>query len=409
MGDIYDYIFNIKIFGNTFELKLCNKYKLGEGSYGVVYFANINNVKCVIKILRGKCNLESEVYFYNKYYSSTHNNTASIPIYYQSGNIQNNIDNMIYDYIILEYVGFFTLKALMKNINRRNKENFDLLNKMIQIIYNTGTILLEDIHDNGLVCRDIKPENIIISDCVLSYFIYNLNLNITIPYYVCLDKNIKLEDIINNYNNSKYENILRFVDLGMFGDLDALDENFKFNDIRFAIDYIKFEPFDTLFITTMTYLSPFSIFNFKKFIDKRNFKEKKFNLIMLKKLLKKSDNWTYNLLFTIIIYSLYGNYDMYVNCNSPSMLKYYNYDEYSGTNKYLKFCIFDIIDDKIIIKKEILNVLLDNNVFISCSVLSNINTIMNTVQCFLNCKTNNKFPFEINLDFKNKENIVKLL
>ena len=47
----------------------------------------------------------------------------------------------------------------------------DEIIKIIEIIYLTGLLFIDSFHNYELICRDIKDENFIVSDQILSYLV----------------------------------------------------------------------------------------------------------------------------------------------------------------------------------------------------------------------------------------------
>lgn len=139
-----------KMLGNRYELI----EKIGEGGMGLVYKAKCHllNRYVAVKILKPELTEDEE--FVNKFRkeslssaSLSHPNIVNI---YDVG-----VEDGIY-YIVMEYVKGKTLKEIIKE--RAPMPYNDVINISRQIC-----CALEHAHDNNIIHRDIKPQNIMVT------------------------------------------------------------------------------------------------------------------------------------------------------------------------------------------------------------------------------------------------------
>ncbi len=427
---------NVNILNNEATVKLFNSDKIGSGSYGSVYFIHKNNISIqnkyvlqgcnfVIKIFCNQEDIINEEYFYKIYQRRNNGKIKSLPCCYGCGVTFDKNTNEKFYYIILEYIGCLTLKNvfnIMTNFKKELSSHASDINELVKILYSICLEYCDSLHKINLVGRDIKPENIIVSDNICSYLISILGREIMNKFifenlFYVIPLEISIKEIINLYKTEKYENILRFVDVGLFGDIGVIcsDNNYnkysKYNKYFFS-HFIDFEPFDGLFVSTVTYLSPFSIFNLSSLINSYGFTSKKEYINILIKFLKLSDYWIINVLFAFyfcdIFNNINGNYIENLK-NEESCIKKYCKNKNNKTYKFIDCVIFDInenANDKnknIYIKKFILDRLQKDNLEI-CEFITNFFYNIIDIICYINRFSSNEndyFPFE--LDFSKKE------
>jgi serine/threonine protein kinase len=308
--------FDINIVNNL-NIKIKDDLMIGKGAYGnVFYIGELNGKKCVIKISLTEDNnnkYEIENYFYIKYESNS-SCIKSLPSVLYIGKTENKLDSKKYDYIILEYVGVYNLCKIFNNIfNPKSDASY-----IVNILYNCLYIQLRSIHKTNIVYRDISPANIVISDMITSFLMkkyFSFNNDIQSELYKCIPQNITIEDIINKFIDKKYDELVKFVDAGIFCDLDVIDNINKYDadNIFICGNFYEFDDLDGLFGSTIEYTSPFCIFDFSSLICKI---ENKSNIRkLIKNLLKLSDIWSLNIVFTIYLFNIVtkNNYHGYIN------------------------------------------------------------------------------------------------
>jgi serine/threonine-protein kinase len=139
-----------KILGKRYELI----EKIGEGGMGLVYKAKCHllNRYVAVKILKPELTADEE--FINKFRKESQS-SASL----SHPNIVNIYDVGLEDgiyYIVMEYVKGKTLKDIIKE--RAPMPYYEIINIGRQIC-----LALEHAHNNGIIHRDVKPQNILIT------------------------------------------------------------------------------------------------------------------------------------------------------------------------------------------------------------------------------------------------------
>ena len=140
-----------QVLGNRYELL----EKIGEGGMSVVYKARCNKLDrlVAVKILKREfCDNEEIV----KKFKIEATAIATL----SDTNIVNVLDvgtQEDINYIVMEYVKGKTLKEIINNEGPLGYE--DAINKALQI-----SEALKCAHDNGIIHRDVKPQNILVSE-----------------------------------------------------------------------------------------------------------------------------------------------------------------------------------------------------------------------------------------------------
>lgn len=287
------------------ELCLVKELLLGKGTYGEVYcIGNRNirnqNIECVIKIVQNeKMNNEyqNEAHFYKT--SSTKNNIFKfLPQFDRIGkayDLKNN-KKISYDYMILEYVGKKNLDLVISKLVFSNNNN---VSKYFNILYICLFSHLQLIHESDLSIRDIAFNNIVVNDCILEQ--YNNGYG------------FKLDKLIGLFNQKRYGDIVRFIDLGLAGDIKYLIEMKKYdpsNYMFFGNFYNICDGIEGIFVGRNNNLSPFCKFNFSSFINLTENEKTSNNSLLMKAILDNclvmSDFWSLCIIFTINLYNTTG-------------------------------------------------------------------------------------------------------
>lgn len=139
-----------KILGNRYEIV----EKIGEGGMGLVYKAKCHLLNRYVAVKMLKPEFTGDEEFINKFKkeslssaSLSHPNIVNI---YDVG-----VEDGIY-YIVMEYVKGKTLKEIIRE--RAPLQYFEIINICRQIC-----LALEHAHNNNIIHRDIKPQNILIT------------------------------------------------------------------------------------------------------------------------------------------------------------------------------------------------------------------------------------------------------
>lgn len=141
----------VKMIADRYEI-LDN---LGEGGMADVYLAmdTILNRKVAIKILRGELSDDpiALVRFQREANAASKLDHPNVVDVYDVGEYQNK------HYIVMEYVSGKTLKQLISQRGALHKE--EAVNIMKQL-----TSAVEHAHENNIIHRDIKPQNVMVKD-----------------------------------------------------------------------------------------------------------------------------------------------------------------------------------------------------------------------------------------------------
>lgn len=129
--------------------------KIGEGGMADVYLAmdTVLNREVALKILRGDLSSDpvALLRFQREANAASNINHDNVVGIYDVGEDQNN------HYIVMEYIRGKTLKQLI--IQRGALEKEEAVNIMKQLV-----MAVSEAHDNEIIHRDIKPQNIMIKD-----------------------------------------------------------------------------------------------------------------------------------------------------------------------------------------------------------------------------------------------------
>jgi serine/threonine protein kinase len=414
--------YNIKININNKPvcIQFNEKTKLGEGQYGYVYFLSqnnfdndINNNKYVIKISKDEFDdFSFENYIYYKYHKSTEK-IKCIPECIVSGKTINMITGKKHNYLILTYAGFLTFKNFISLLVVNKNCLFSEITNIIKIIYSTGLHFIKSLHNHNIICRDLKPENIIVSDYLLYYLMDKIGIDKLqkyIPSFILnIIKNINhvsYQNIYDFYTSQKYENIIQFIDVGLFCDINVLthDQIYSKKNEKCYAEFYNFDPFDSLFATTMSFLSPFALFNFSSLINNFSNDDKKDFIHIIKTLMKLSDYWSFNIVFIYFFYSFIGDYYRDIIKIECFIKKFYeNKKIYSY--KFLDSLFFDVnidaqMNKQIYLKEVICDKINKYNFRINDYVFDYINNVIKLTQyllLFIN-KNNNTLPFCIDIN-----------
>jgi serine/threonine protein kinase len=422
-----DIIYDLNILNSELNIQVSENNFIGKGTYGNVYYVgNIMGINSVIKINKsdGKNNdYEHEAYFYRKYNSNKLFNLSehvdrSLPFLLDFGKTKNKIDNKIYDYMILEYVGINNLYIALKTRVVDYEEK--IIYKMIfNCIYNH----IISFHKSNLVYRDVSLANIVLSDEVTSFLIpksYRFSEKISENLVNLIPKNICIKDIMENYIHKTYGKIVKFVDGGMFGDLDFIYNNssYKRNSYLFCGDFNEFNMLDGMFAATLLYVSPFCLFNLSFIIN--NYKEEQMtknikNLVV--NILKLADIWSLCIGYAIHLHdtnSVNLIYQVIVNSKIKKNPKTYSKDGFNGTNEntfnWMPFFVMN--DNKILLVKELANILDPDTNLVNkeyALLRETISVIINEILSFSNLILSHSVKKILNYNLCFDENVINIL
>lgn len=377
--------FSFALFDNANVIDIKHDAFIGSGVYGEVYYlGKIKDTKCVIKITKstGKYNeYVSEYHFYKKHHE---NNNNSVPRAIKIGCAINLLNMKQYDYLILEYVGFFSLKKILDSIHDADEEE----KQIFAILYKSLNIQLKFLHKSNITLRDITPGNIVLNDKIgyyfaKKYFTLGGNLNAT-TNAICECKTC-FSDIIELFNNEDYNNIAKFVDMGVAFDINELYKTKIYNkENKYAFcSFVNLYGLEGLFASTLTYISPFCMMNL---IDILNSSLPDDILIISKDnisaMLKIADVWSLNILFLICLHDGM-NKNKYLKKKQKYISPYAKkYNEHISENTfiYMPFTSY---------KTFSLNIELTLNEYFFEEQMENIyNTIMQKIEIILHIANN---------------------
>lgn len=400
--NIDNLIYDFDVFDGKLNILIGEKYFIGKGSYGKVYYVgNIEGKKCVIKIAKSDENFnefEQDVYFYKKYYSTKssnliNNDDRSLPFLLDFGKAKNKLDNNYYDYMILEYVGINNLYYVLKT-KVVDKEEKIIFKMIFNCLYNH----LLSFHKSNLVYRDVSPANIVLSDEVISLLI-NKNLRyrekINENLIGLIPKNEQINNIMENYIHQSYGKIVKFVDGGMFGDLDFVYKNdiYDKSNYLFFGDFIEFNMIDGMFSSTLQYISPFCLFNLSSIVNncKKGQVGENIKLLIINTL-KLADIWSLCIGYIIHLHDTNNTnllYQVKVNSKSKKVPKTYSKYGLNGTteNTLNSMPFYVLYDNNILLVKELAEILDTNTKLFNeeyNSLRECISTIINEILVFAN-------------------------
>lgn len=419
--------FDFDVLDGKLNILIKEKTFIGRGAYGSVYYIGIiSGINSVIKINKSdnKFNeFEYEAYFYRKYnmgklYNFNDYQDRSLPFLLDYGKTKNKIDNKIYDYMIIEYVGINNLYSILKT------SDIDYGEKLIcKMIFNCLYNHLQSFHKSNLIYRDVNPTNIVLSDNVTSFLIsksYSFSEKINKNFLDLIPKKNSIENIIKKYIGKSYGNIVKFVDGGMFGDVDYIYNNATYtrNNYFFYGAFPEFNMLDGMFASTIYYISPFCLFNLSSIIN--IYKEDRVsqnirNLVI--NILRISDIWSLCILYAIHIHDTNNvklSYKSIINSKFKKNPKTYSEIGSDGTNEntinYMPFYVS--CNNKIILVKELMDILdLDKKIMhIDYDVLrENISIIINEILSLANLILSYSIKQKINYILHFDENIINIL
>jgi serine/threonine protein kinase len=417
---------NIDIYINEelVNLILENDMKIGEGQYGNVYYFTHNKHKYIIKLshnteLKKTGPFTYEQYIYKKYYQENINREYySLPKCYDVGKTIDSYSSTQYNYIVFDYVGNCTLERFFRLILKSGCIITDEVKNLISILYAVGIAKIQSLHNINIACRDVKGENIIISDDVLVYILNKISIdNPKFNFkdtFLFVDMEIKknYEDIVNSFLVNDYDKLLYIIDTGLFCDMTIFNNNIydPYDDKSYGI-FPEVFPFDTLFISTTAHMSPFAIFNLSSIINIQNDDNRKNLIDLCKILLKMSDFWALNVSFVIFLV----NFTFIRKTNKVH--EYYfselkkrntNLNEFipnnCGIKKNINAIMFDIIIDyqqclQIGIKQIIIANIHNDNYWFYNTLISCTKTILHSVKKLSSNIQNRRVPFELGGEF----------
>lgn len=285
------------------EIYLTDEDFIGSGSYGDVYIlGKIEKIKYVIKVTKnngGPNDYLTEEHFYKK-----HNNNGGIPKFLCTGSTLNLLNMKKYDYMIIEYVGFFSLRKILNVLPHGDEEEKEIFT----MLYKSINEQLRKIHNSGIVLRDIKPDNIVVNDIIGFYFAtkyYELANQLNDFTHMICQCDTSFQKIKEKFLEKKYDDIVKFIDFGIAFDIGELYKSEIYNKTNnFTLgSFVDLDGLEGLFASTLTYISPFSMINLSKMLYNK-FDE---NIMIMCKnnisfLLILSDIWSVNILFAICIH-----------------------------------------------------------------------------------------------------------
>ena len=205
--------------------------------------------------------------------------------------------NIKYDYMILEYVGKNNLEKVFSRLSIINKGK---ISKFINILYICLFSQLSSIHETDLTIRDISFANVVVRDDII---FMERNGNYTFI----------LKDMIENFEINNYGEIVKFIDLGLAGNMKYLIETKQYDpeNLMFTGDfYQEKNDFDGLFVGRADNISPFAIFNLSSLISDNNPENNgnDINQLLLKVIIDNcmvmADFWCLCIIFAIKIYDM---------------------------------------------------------------------------------------------------------
>lgn len=261
-----------------------------------------------------------------------------------------------------------------------------------------------------MVYRDVTPSNIVVSDKITSFFMqkYFVFSNL-IPYNMTkiVFKEVTITEIIDDYKNKKYDEIVRFVDAGMFCDLDKLNnmEKYDKNDELFSGNFTDFSGLDGMFSSTLRYVSPFCMLNLSSIIQ--NYDDSEliiFSKIIIEMALKLADIWSLNIMFLIHFYDIANPQENYEKIVLHKLkINRHNRSKFLPEDKFHNMP-FKTSQNKLFIVRELFPYTnpnyLNNHQYLDLHniVVNSLNNIIDLVNNIISMSKINKFQYILNDD-----------
>jgi serine/threonine protein kinase len=317
---------SFEVFDTIYSYDMKTVPLIGTGSHGkVCYLGEINNIKMAIKV--SSDSLSTEKYFYDKSKGAN-----ALPNLYAYGKFYND-NSAELEYVVMEYVGMMSLTRLF-NILKNSIDDEDAM--IIKMIYYSLYYHTKALHTKNVAFRDMSPNNVVISDKLLSYFAhkyYSVGSSITKNFTHLIQKNVTYESILRDFFDKKYSNIARFVDTGMMCDLDEFDNIQMYNEKNVKIYgyFSDFMDMDSLFSSTPHYISPFVLLNISSSLYKcQPDNLKTYARINIKRCLRIADFWGLNLIFYVFMYNVMNpvkTHEHLIACRRDAIRKTGTYHE----------------------------------------------------------------------------------
>jgi serine/threonine protein kinase len=395
-------LFNFSILDGKYNIEISKESIIGKGSYGKVYYiGTIDNIECVIKIFNHDDDdneYQREIHFYKKYESSLFY-AKSLPKLIDYGYYTNKIDSRKYDCIILEYVGSLTFYKILKKLAFIDTEEEFVLKMIYTCIYKH----LLSFHNSKMVFRDVNPSNLVVSDKITCFFMQKHYLIADMMKKkmvndVFVFREVTISEIIDDYKNENYEEIIRFVDAGMFCDLDRLNEiqQLDKNDNLIGGNFLEFDGLDGTFASTLNYVSPFCILRLSSMIKSYNNSE--LNQIAKNNVeitLKLADIWSLNIIFLIHFHDITNTQMSYEKIILSKLCYDRNNCKLISKANTIRSLPFQMMNQELYINKELFPYTIYENINCSCYldlhniVIETINNIIELVNNLIFISNNN--------------------
>jgi hypothetical protein len=246
-----------------------------------------------------------------------------------------------------------------------------------------------------------------------------INKNIISPVHQKITSE-DFENIVADYINESYGNIVKFVDAGMFGDLDYIYKTDKYNPKTYMFngEFNGFENLDGMFASTLNYISPFCIFNLSSCI--KNYNNDIISLQaknMISTILKISDIWNLCIIYAIHFHDTNDfnsfNYNAVINikkknkiyCEMPFTINNNNICLRNELNKIMDKN-FELTNKKYTEFRNLVSCVLDAILNLSNKILSKSTEKNNQFFLDFNDELINQFHFESSTSLVTIKNLI---